>query len=161
MLRRVGFDIVGAGGGNAALAIVPHLGEALFLQIPDGELEIFARECHQPFQIEQRQARMIRIAAAPVVEQTQHAQPAILLVTDNYDKAWRARGLPGSSRSQYEVMPADYTLMCVPLGAGHHLIRLEYAPSGYLIGRWISLAALLIYLSAVCVFLTRRQAPGA
>lgn len=48
-------------------------------------------------------------------------------------------------------MPADYTLMAVPLGPGHHLLRLEYAPSGWIIGRRISLASLLTYMIAVIV----------
>lgn len=76
-------------------------------------------------------------------------RPALLLVTDNYSSYWRAVALSGSSQSQYQVMPADYTLMAVPLGPGHHLIRLEYAPSGWVIGRWISLASLLIYIAFI------------
>ena len=62
---------------------------------------------------------------------------------------WRATGLPGSSQRDYQVMPADYTLMAIPLSAGTHLLRLDYAPSGWIIGRWISLAGLLIYLTAL------------
>jgi hypothetical protein len=77
------------------------------------------------------------------------AQPAILLVTDNYDRAWRARGLPGSSRSRYEVMPADYTLRAIPLSAGHHAILMEYAPKGFRIGRWISIISAAAYLVAL------------
>ena len=79
------------------------------------------------------------------------AQPAILLVTDNYDEAWRARGLPGSSQSRYEVMPADYTLRAIPLSAGHHSILMEYAPKGFRIGRWISVVAAAAYLAALAL----------
>ena len=75
------------------------------------------------------------------------ARPMLLLVTDSYSRYWRAVPLPGSSQSRYQVLPADYTLMAVPLGPGHHLFRLEYAPSGWVIGRWVSLASLLVYLA--------------
>jgi hypothetical protein len=75
--------------------------------------------------------------------------PTLLLITDGYSKYWRAVPMPGSSQHHYDVMPADYTLMGVPLSAGKHLFRLEYAPSGYVIGRWISLVALASYLLAI------------
>jgi uncharacterized membrane protein YfhO len=76
-------------------------------------------------------------------------RPTLLLITDSYSKYWRAIGLSGSSQSKYQVMPADYTLMAIPLSAGTHLLRLEYAPSGWIIGRWISLASLLIYIAVI------------
>jgi hypothetical protein len=83
------------------------------------------------------------------------AQPAILLVTDNYDTSWRARGLPASSQSRYEVMPADYTLRAIPVAAGHHEIRLEYMPAGFRIGRWISIVAAAGYLVALALYILR------
>ncbi len=76
-------------------------------------------------------------------------RPALLLVTDSYSRYWRAVALRGSSQSEYQVMPADYTLIAVPLGPGHHLFRLEYAPSGWVIGKWVSLASLLVYIAFV------------
>ena len=84
-------------------------------------------------------------------------RPMLLLVTDSYSRYWQAVPLPGSSQSHYQVLPADYTLIGVPLDAGHHLIRLEYAPPGWVIGRWISLASLGIYLAAAAMFLARRR----
>jgi len=59
---------------------------------------------------------------------------------------------PGSQTS-YQVLPADYTLMAIPLARGSHLLRLEYAPPGYLLGRWISLAAVAAYLLALGLYL--------
>jgi hypothetical protein len=76
-------------------------------------------------------------------------RPALLLITDSYSRFWRAVPLKGSSQTKYQVMPADYTIMAVPLRPGHHLFRLEYAPSGWLVGRWISLASVLLYISAI------------
>ena len=50
------------------------------------------------------------------------ARPMLLLVTDSYSRYWRAVALTGSSQSEYQVLPADYALMAVPLGPGHHLL---------------------------------------
>jgi hypothetical protein len=84
--------------------------------------------------------------------------PTLLLITDCYSRYWRATALPGSYQHRYTVMPADYTLMAIPLSAGKHLLRLDYAPDGYLIGRWISLGALGAYLTCVVIlWRVRRQ----
>ena len=83
--------------------------------------------------------------------------PALLVIADAYSRYWRAVPLSGSSQSQYQVLPADYALMAVPLSAGHHAIRLEYAPSGWVVGRWISLGALALYLCAAGWFLATRK----
>jgi hypothetical protein len=85
------------------------------------------------------------------------ARPMLLLVTDSYSRYWRAVSMAGSSQSHYQVLPADYTLIAVPLGPGHHLLRLEYAPSGWVIGRWVSLAALIVYLGVVIGFAAARR----
>ncbi len=84
-------------------------------------------------------------------------RPALLLITDSYSRYWRAVALTGSSQSEYHVMPADYTLMAVPLGPGHHLFRLEYAPPGWVIGRWVSLASLLVFLGAAIGLAVKRR----
>jgi hypothetical protein len=87
------------------------------------------------------------------------ARPTLLLITDCYSRYWRAVALPGSSQGRYKVLPADYTLMVVPLSTGRHVIRLEYAPSGYLIGRWISVTGLAAYLAGLSLFLWYKRQP--
>jgi hypothetical protein len=77
------------------------------------------------------------------------SKPTLLLITDTYSRYWRAIAMAGSSQRHYEVMPADYTLMGVPLSPGKHLFRVEYAPPGYVIGRWISILGLASYLLAI------------
>jgi len=67
--------------------------------------------------------------------------PAILLITDPYSKDWQAKGLPGSSQQQYTVMAGNYVLRAIPLAKGHHRIRMEYLPSGFVLGKWISILA--------------------
>jgi len=72
-------------------------------------------------------------------------QPAILLVTDAYHKSWRAKPLPGSIQSKYEVMPADYAFRAVPLSAGRHRFRMEYRSPAFTIGMWVSIVSLAAY----------------
>ncbi len=91
-------------------------------------------------------------------------QPSLLVITDSYSRFFKATPLPGSSQRHYDVLPADYTLMAIPLAAGHHRLRLEYAPSGYVVGRWISLAGWGVYLGALGATLVatrRKNADGA
>jgi hypothetical protein len=93
--------------------------------------------------------RLLNVTTDSLTIEANVKRPMLLLITDSYSRYWRATGLPGSSQRDYQVMPADYTLMAIPLSAGTHRLRLDYAPSGWIIGRWISLAGLLIYLTAL------------
>jgi hypothetical protein len=79
--------------------------------------------------------------------------PAILLVTDGWSKDWRARPVDGHAQQEYHVMPANYVLRAIPLGAGDHFIRLEYRPVAFVIGKWISLVAWLAFGIAASVYL--------
>ena len=74
---------------------------------------------------------------------------AILLVTDSYSKHWKATPLEGTSQRQYTVMPADYTLRAVPLQSGHHLFRMEYLPTGFVIGKWITIVSVIVFIGLV------------
>lgn len=69
----------------------------------------------------------------------------LVFLTDNYSKGWRARSL-GPDASNYEVLLADYTFMAIPVRAGQHKILLQYEPSGYKIGRRVSIGALVVYV---------------
>jgi len=62
------------------------------------------------------------------------SSPALLVVTDAYAGGWRAVGLPGTVQKEYHVMPANYVLRAVPLSAGHHRFRMEYAPRAFVGG---------------------------
>jgi uncharacterized membrane protein YfhO len=71
---------------------------------------------------------------------------ALLLITDSYSAGWRATPLPGSIQRSYQVLPANYVLRAIPLAAGSHRLRLEYAPLAFRAGVWVSLASLIVYL---------------
>jgi xanthosine utilization system XapX-like protein len=77
-------------------------------------------------------------------------RPALLLVGDSYSRGWRAVPLPGSSQAGYEVMPADWVIRAIPLAAGRHRLRLEYAPAGFRIGKWVSLVSLVLFAGLCC-----------
>ena len=83
--------------------------------------------------------------------------PAVLLITDAYSRGWRAAALDGSDRDTYTLMPADHCLQAVPLTAGRHRIRIEYAPKGYRVGKWVSIASLVAYAATWAVWLYRRR----
>jgi hypothetical protein len=78
--------------------------------------------------------------------------PAILLITDTYSTGWHAKALPGSVQNTYNILPANYTLMAIPLSAGEHLFRVEYLPLSFRIGKWISLVSLTIYFALLFIF---------
>jgi hypothetical protein len=76
--------------------------------------------------------------------------PALLLVTDAYSSGWNATALAPGPQPGYEVLPANHALMAIPLAAGSHRLRLEYAPASFPAGVAASLAssAALLMLAA-------------
>jgi Bacterial membrane protein YfhO len=79
-------------------------------------------------------------------------QPSILLITDAYAASWRAVSLPGSAQTHYDLLAANYVLRAVPLAAGHHLLRVEYRPLAFTIGKWISILSVVAFLVALVRF---------
>jgi hypothetical protein len=85
------------------------------------------------------------------------AQPTILLITDAYSRGWRARARGGSEQLAYQLLPANYVLRAVPLAAGHHSLRVEYAPAAFTAGVWVSSVSGVAYLAAVLLWILRRR----
>lgn len=75
--------------------------------------------------------------------------PAVLLITDVYDSDWRAVPLEGSTQQQYEVLPADWAFRGIPLSAGNHRLRLEYAPAAFLYGATLTGLSLGVWIALV------------
>jgi hypothetical protein len=95
----------------------------------------------------------VRIIAASTDVLTLEADvtaPALLLITDLYSRDWQARPLAGSVQNDYQVLPANYVLRAVPLSAGHHLLRVEYVPRGFMAGIVVSSVAWLLWLGIAC-----------
>jgi len=72
-------------------------------------------------------------------------EPALLLITDGYSSGWKVRPLPDSVAQRYTIMPADYVVQAIPLAAGTHHLRLEYRPTAFVVGKWITIVSLLGY----------------
>ncbi|UCG32900.1 MAG: YfhO family protein, partial [Phycisphaerales bacterium] len=84
-------------------------------------------------------------------------RPAVLVLTDAYHSGWRAEPADGSSQASHEVIPANYVLRAIPLQAGSHHIRLEYRPTSFRVGLWVSIIAALAYLAAWAFVWRRRR----
>ena len=105
---------------------------------------------------QRKPARSSSIGSPKVIEESTNwmvieadtPQPAILLVTDSYSRNWTAWGLPRSSQQEYSVLPANCVLRAIPLRAGKHRLRLEYWPTEFHIGKWISILRFALYLLA-------------
>ncbi len=83
-------------------------------------------------------------------------RPTLLLITDNYSAGWKAKSLPGSDQSKYYVMPADYFLRAIPLTAGKHHFMLEYRPTAFEIGKWVSILSCILYFG-VLLFCSKKS----
>jgi hypothetical protein len=76
------------------------------------------------------------------------SRPAVLVVTDSYARGWRAVARAEGPQSSYDVLPANLALRAVPLAAGRHWLRLEYAPVAFRAGRVLSVVAIGAWLVA-------------
>jgi hypothetical protein len=77
----------------------------------------------------------------------------ILLISDNYSAGWHARSLDGApAQKDYEVVRADYTLRGIPLTPGKHHLLLEYKPTAYIVGKYVTMISLLGYILAAFYF---------
>lgn len=74
------------------------------------------------------------------------SKPAVLVVTDNYLKGWKARAFFPSDPSDYAVMPGNGFQRAIPLKAGKHHFMLEYRPTVFTLGGWVSAAAWVLFL---------------
>jgi hypothetical protein len=73
-------------------------------------------------------------------------QNALLVVTDNYSKGWKAKALPDSDQKSFQVLPANGFQRGIPLQAGNQHFLLEYRPTGFEAGKWISISAWALFL---------------
>jgi hypothetical protein len=102
-------------------------------------------------------ARIIDFSTDHLTIEADLPAPAILLITDAYAKGWRARPVSSSQQETYDLMPANYVLRAIPLRAGAHRIRVEYAPAAYAIGRVVSIISLCLYLVLTGWAIRRRR----
>jgi hypothetical protein len=82
-------------------------------------------------------------------------RPSILLVTNNYTTGWRVNPI-ASGQSDYRIMPANYTLLGIPLEKGHHHFILEYNPLAFRAGRVVSILSVLALLGWSFLLMRRK-----
>jgi hypothetical protein len=102
-------------------------------------------------------ARILREGSDFMEIEAELERASVLLVTDAWTPAWRAVPLDAGDVRRYEVMPANYALRAIPLDAGKHHLRLEYAPAAFRIGLIVSALAWLAW-AAGALLLWRRGA---
>ncbi len=93
-------------------------------------------------------ARVLSETSDTVEIDVETTAPAVLLVTDQYSRDWRARALSPGPQSEYDVLPADYVLRGIPLVAGRHHLMLEYEPSLLVLGGFVSILAVVVWSAA-------------
>jgi hypothetical protein len=97
--------------------------------------------------LEKGTARVLESSTDSATIEADVKAPSLLLMTDAYSSGWRALALPGSSQTRYQIMPANYCLRAIPLAAGHHLLRVEYSPLGFRIGKVVSIVAWPVFIA--------------
>jgi uncharacterized membrane protein YfhO len=75
-------------------------------------------------------------------------RPCILLISDTYSTGWHIVPVGDKAVQKYEVIPADYTLRAIPLAPGTHHFILEYLPTAYVAGKWVTCVALIVWALA-------------
>jgi hypothetical protein len=83
--------------------------------------------------------------------------PQILLVTDAFSTGWTLKPIEPGPQPVYRYLAGDYAFRAIPLAAGHHHFMLEYLPTAYVVGKWISLCALGVYGSLLVWILYGRR----
>ncbi len=73
-------------------------------------------------------------------------KPAVLVMTDNDSHGWRALPLENSDQKIFSILPAYGFFRAVPLQAGHQHFLMEYRPTAYVVGKWISIISWLVFL---------------
>ena len=75
------------------------------------------------------------------------ARPALLVISDNYSPGWKVEPITQGSQKQYRVLPANGFQRAIPLAAGSHHFYLEYRPTAFVVGKWISIFSWLALLA--------------
>lgn len=102
-------------------------------------------------------ARIVESSLNYLIIEAETDRPTILLVTDSYSRDWKAWGLDGSVQQKYEIQPANTILRAIPLQAGKHTLRMQYMPRGFILAKWVSLTAWIVYLGCLGFWFKRKR----
>lgn len=109
-------------------------------------------------------APRLRSATLEIVdESTDHvtlrgtlSDSAILVMTDAFAKGWRAVPLAGSVQQKYQLLPANLALRAIPMAAGEHHFRIEYAPPAYRYALVATPVSIAVFLGLTALWWWRR-----
>jgi hypothetical protein len=169
--------IPGANGDHivTAKSVMPHLQLFQEYRVVSGRDEIFQAMMSPTFHHQQQviletepnpapapfaetgTATIVDSSPGRLIIEADLPHPAILLITDAYSNGWRGRSLANTAQTTYQVLPADYAIQAVPLSAGHHHFQLEYLPQAYQIGKWTSLASIILFMFATGCYMRKNR----
>jgi hypothetical protein len=101
------------------------------------------------------------ISSDAVEVSAQLSAPKILVLSDSYSRDWKTFPFAESSQQSYQVMPANGFQMAIPLEAGTNHFILQYRPTAFVVGCWISWIAWFLWIGFffLTVPLTTRPKP--
>ena len=112
-------------------------------------------------------ATFVRLSTREFRVTTQTDAPAYLILSQNFDRGWRAYAKEAEDRErELAVMPAMISLTAIELpAAGEYELRIVYSPRSFLLGGFLSFssAALLIFAGGAALwrrYFTRSQQGG-
>ena len=92
------------------------------------------------------EARLQDVSSDEIWIDARLSKPALLVMTDNYSRGWKAIPRGPCPQSAYEVMPVYGFLRALPLAAGDHHILLQYRPTAFVVGKWVSIISWTFFL---------------
>ena len=92
-------------------------------------------------------ARITRYEPREVVVDVDAPAAGVLVLTDTWYPGWKATvdGTPT------EILPANHVLRAVPIAAGRHQVVFRYEPKPFVVGLWISGAAMIAMVAIAVV----------
>ncbi len=75
------------------------------------------------------------------------SKPALLVVTDNYSRGWKIEPQSADTQGRYQVMPVNGFQRAIPLLTGSHHFYMEYIPSLFNFGKWISIGSWICFFA--------------
>jgi len=86
--------------------------------------------------------------------------PSLLLIDRRLQPRLARAGVAGQFAGAVSDHAANYCLRAIPLGAGHHLLRVEYSPLGFRIGKAVSIVAWPVFIGFAGLVITNRERGG-
>ena len=104
-----------------------------------------------PADVSWRSARELDVSA-------QAAAPAYLILSQNYDRGWRAYAKNGAGEQELAILPAAVSLTAIELpAAGQYELRIVYSPRSFLLGGFLSFSSAALLVFAVGTALWRKH----